>query len=82
MVGDAIRYRGIQLAHCYREMWSELVTLLLASRIVEEWFDEEPVKLELAYQSSVVACERVSWNESLPASLIAVGQGVGAFLSP
>ena len=57
-------------------MRSELIPLFRAPRIVNERFDEDPVEFELAYQSSVVAGERISWSESLQPSLIAIGERV------
>jgi hypothetical protein len=66
----------VQFAHRRREVRSEFVALFRSLWVVDERLDEDPVGFELAYQSPVVARERVSRNESLPTSLIAIGERV------
>ena len=57
MVRNAIFNGLVQFAHSRWKVRSKAVALALAQGIVDEWLDEEPVQLEAAYQSAVIASE-------------------------
>ena len=74
MIGNAVCNRFVQFAHRDGEMRSEPVALLRAPRVGDEGLDEDPVELELAYETTVVASEGVRRNEAFSASLVAVSK--------
>jgi hypothetical protein len=60
MIRDPVRNCFVQFAHRNRKMRSEPEALLGVAWIVDERLDEYPVKLELAYEATIVASERAA----------------------
>ena len=72
MIRDVVINGIVQFAHRNREMGSEPVGLFRISWMVDERFDEDPVELELAYQTTIGAGERVGGSEAFSSPLVAV----------